>query len=957
VESFLQIILQLALIAALEDGCGEDQGLTDSPSFIQNALNLGFQDDSAAASSVVKILHRIWLIDEFSACRSKIRHLLRLFNQKHPRDFARATQSLDFPSGRFDTASPANYESELEAKKKQAVERKAKVMAQFQQQQQNFMDKSGFDWDDEELASPDAELPASTEMRMWKYPSGLCIQCREDTTDSRLYGTFAMITDGHILRETPSEDPDFVNELSSMPDDLDRSIDHQRPFGVAGSNREHVSQMTGTGEEIKVERQGLSKGWPLAYTKKGPLTTSCGHIMHFACYENYYQSVYRRHSQQVARNHPERVALKEFVCPLCKALANAFLPIVWKSTDQAYPGSLETQTSFAEFLDMDLQHLRHTSSPDDDSIARQAMHVHRDTLSTFSNSALTPAIEMAQTGDLTLSPTTSAWAERPELAPFTELTSVYLRLKDPLAIIARTTQSTMYPAGSSVNHFSLLLDSLSNTIAAVEVAYRGREAEFGTSLLSAIPQQTLSHLQILSSSVRSYSATCSLTIRGTIEEQYGDVYAVLYRQLFAESLGRDDVDVDLTENITVPLLRTDAFSFLTRATMVLCPLKGVDLRHILRLSLTAELLRVLLHYSLNPTGLLQAASRPPSARSVSPTNTDLHALEQALLWIEGQLALADREDVAHMRQFDTFKTSLDAAGAAVLLNLLRTYALAFMRKTALFFHVAHGVDLPTTAGSEASLPELDRLLHFMQLPSVTEILMEFSEFSPTRRLRSFAAEWISDWGAYGDRNPENQHLPGPHKPAFGIRLLHPAPLELIGLPKYYDVLIELSSRKKCPTTGKELTDPALCLFCGEIFCSQTVCCMTRQHRGGCNAHVEKCSSPIGMFLFVRKCHVVLLHVVKDPKMLEHDRERMGRGMPALPPGSLTLSHGSFFPAPYMTRHGETDSGLRSKQVLMLSQKRYDRLLRDAWLMVNGSVWSGIARKLEGEVNAGGWETL
>ena len=63
-------------------------------------------------------------------------------------------------------------------------------------------------------------------------------------------------------------DADYVRELLAMPDDLDRSIEDQRPFGVAGSNREYVSQLTPTGEEIKVERQGLSKGWPQDYTRE-----------------------------------------------------------------------------------------------------------------------------------------------------------------------------------------------------------------------------------------------------------------------------------------------------------------------------------------------------------------------------------------------------------------------------------------------------------------------------------------------------------------------------------------------------------------------------------------------------------------------------------------------------------------------------------------------------------------
>ena len=87
--------------------------------------------------------------------------------------------------------------------------------------------------------------------------------------------------------------------------------------------------------------------------------------------------------------------------------------------------------------------------------------------------------------------------------------------------------------------------------------------------------------------------------------------------------------------------------------------------------------------------------------------------------------------------------------------------------------------------------------------------------------------------------------------------------------------------------------------------------------------------------------------LKDPKMLDHDVQRRERGLSGLPSGSLTLSHGSFFPAPYMTRHGETDSGLRSKQLLELSRRRYEKGLRDVWLLGGGGVWSAVARRLKG----------
>lgn len=950
-EAFFQMVLQLVLIATLEDNSAEHA--PEEPSFVHNAVARYYRSPNETDRTIVRALHKLWLMEEFSACRSKIRHILKLFNQKRPHEFARATQHLDFPSGRFDTASPANVESEIEAKKKQALERKARVMAQFQQQQQNFMDKQGMvDWGDEDLDSPEDELPKSTETRHWKYPSGLCIQCREDTSDSRLYGTFAMVSDAHVLRETDVTDEDFVGELFAVPENLDRSAESVRPFGVSGSNHVQVKRLTAEGEEVTVDYQGLGKGWPKNCTLKGPVSTSCGHIMHFTCFENYYQSITRRHSQQVARNHPERIALKEFVCPLCKALANTFLPIIWKHSKQSYPGSLHVSQDFDFFLDKDL-----STPAEDRTFDASASQMYMETLSTFSNPSLTPAITRWQTGELTISPTSQAWAERPELAAFAELASIYGRLRESLSIVSWMIQPIPALRDTAVNHVELLVDTLANTIAAVEIGHRGREAEFGTSVLTSVPQQTLSHLQTLSSTLRAYAATGALTVRGSAEAQYKELYERI-RNRIAGTLIEREAESNVPPR---PLLGMDAFQALVQATMVLCPIQRLELRHMLRLMLTVELLRVVLAFMLDHEAFFKATENLSrnQIRHAAPLNAnaeELSSIQAVVAWANHALQQGVQLGfLPEQLEQSTGRMSVRDAGA--LFRLCKVYALAFLRKSAIFFHVAHGIDFPTTAGSEASLPELDRLLHFFHLPNLSDLLMSFDEYSGSIVLKNQAARWINDSAQASLSNAWELQPATLRVPPLNIKLLHPAPLELIGLPKYFDVLMEASHRRRCPTTGKEVSDPALCLFCGEIFCSQTVCCLTKEMRGGCNAHVDKCSSPIGMFLFIRKCHVALLHVVKDPRMVEYDRERIERGGQALPPGSLTLSHGSFFPAPYLTKHGETDSGLRSKHQLILNQKRYDKLLRDTWLMTNGSVWSTIARKLESEVNAGGWETL
>src|SRR5256714_12268915 len=313
----------------------------------------------------------------------------------------------------------------MEARKKQALERKAKVMAQFQQQQQSFMDNQGMlDWDDD-LSESETETQSTKETNKWKYPSGVCMQCREETNDSRIYGTFAMIIESNLLRETDTNDPDWVYETLHPPESLDRPLEGTRPFGVSGKNHEQVRRRTSEGEEFVTDRQGLGKGWPSKHVMRGPISSGCGHIMHFTCFENYYNSVARRQQHQIARNHPERISLKEFVCPLCKALGNTFLPIVWRGVEESYPGALAADQSLDHFLDITLPRRSELQlqqiEPDG---PMQMRNPHYEALARFSTPDLGALISQWQRGTTPISPTHQSWTESTERTHFAELTGI-----------------------------------------------------------------------------------------------------------------------------------------------------------------------------------------------------------------------------------------------------------------------------------------------------------------------------------------------------------------------------------------------------------------------------------------------------------------------------------------------------------------------------------------------------
>lgn len=383
IETFAQVLLHLVLIAISEDDSTPESPETqsnDATSFIRLALcrdAMHCYIESIKCKTIVSLLIVMSDKDEFRACHPKVNLILKRMRQKRPAEFEAAYAKLDIPIDQITTGSPAYNDNsaneEREKKKKAALDRQARVMAQFQEQQKSFLaNQGGIDWgissDDEEDEFGDGNLDtdmdhdskaAEKPKKVWKYPGGTCILCQEETDDRRLYGTFALFTESLILRQTDLQDSDFVREAASTPKNLDRSAESIRPFGVAHENRQKVEKIGADGERYETERQVIGKGFPAKNCKPGTLSVGCGHIMHHHCFEAYFEATLRRHQQQIARHHPEDTSRLEFVCPLCKALGNAFLPIVWKGKEESYPGALVPAEPFQQFLEIQMTNQAH----------------------------------------------------------------------------------------------------------------------------------------------------------------------------------------------------------------------------------------------------------------------------------------------------------------------------------------------------------------------------------------------------------------------------------------------------------------------------------------------------------------------------------------------------------------------------------------------------------------------
>lgn len=886
VETYLQVVLHLILIAVIEDNAPESD--ISQPSFIHTALtkaSLGsLMPDHPAARTIVSLLDLMSTKDELKACHPRIALILRRMRQKRPYDFEAAYVRLGVPVDRISTASPAvnaNADEEREKRKKAALERQARVLAQFKQQQTNFLANQGdIDWGDvDDLDDDDLPEPVE-EKNFWKYPTGTCILCQEDTDDRRLYGTFAFLRQSGILRQTDLSSPDFVREVCSVPRDLDRSAENIRPFGVAHENRIRVEKVNQKGEIFTAERQVIGKGFPRHAVRNGPVSVGCGHIMHYSCFEVYFEATQQRHKQQIARHHPEDDRRNEFVCPLCKALGNAFLPIIWKGQEESYPSVLQTSMdaqvsseAFAVFLKENMSTAQKLALQSAEQAVQMFSHYTKGSLlpnlAEKSSHLLMDAWESNSRATLTIpfnaEPFLNEMSESSGVAStaMAELVQVYRRLRDTIKkndmvgphSPAIVTDSLRNP--SDLSDCDVLAQAVGFSISAVEIQQRGLDAEYGSLLLEKIPESSLTHLRILAETVTSYIAVGGQKYAG--QNRIAAEFKVMSERQHSQLFVPDEPGVPPQENCPkcTPLLSSDPFVFLCESIFGVAAANGFEISYLLRLCYLAEIVKVVYRICRAKSGTAWMTCEDTDDRSLvnfAELCKTIYKMDLDFLHQEELDARASGE--SQLSGFDQpcFQTIAD------YYTFTKKYAQCFLRKCVILLYVKYGVDFNSHISPQPEQDELGRLTEALRLPDFDSMCAALTPLGihvgwPGSMCDQLVRGWIrherGNWGESFSRKTSEPDPSFPRVAAPENLLSHPGIFEMVGLPMNYDTLIEECTKRRCPKTGKDIADPTICLICGEVFCGQAICCQaedssasSRRHGtgrtlGGAQQHMRK----------------------------------------------------------------------------------------------------------------------
>lgn len=269
-----------------------------------------------------------------------------------------------------------------------------------------------------------------------------------------------------------------------------------------------------------------------------------------------------------------------------------------------------------------------------------------------------------------------------------------------------------------------------------------------------------------------------------------------------------------------------------------------------------------------------------------------------------------------IRPSPAFEHAADLAfqlyGEARIEKLLYSFTLPFLRRAAILCRAIHPSAFPSVPFSE-DLCEYRRLLRMLDIPPLSDLPNQDT-------LQNALSAWCAHYG----------HSPSATQLNCGIELDYPIVYHIVKIPVVLDTLfLEQERTLTCPRCKTVPQDAAICLLCGTTCCLQSHCCVDRANgwRGECNMHQRDCAGPIGLFFLLKRCSLLYLYA----------------------------NNGTFAQSPFLDVHGEADISMRSRgRRQYLHQIRWEEV-RKLWL--NHGLPTLIARRLEGTVDNGGWESL
>ncbi|KAI7861885.1 hypothetical protein BDF14DRAFT_1862837 [Spinellus fusiger] len=734
--------------------------------------------------------------------------------------------------------SQANYES----KKAAAKARQAAIMNQFAQAQSKFMEENSSLYNDDE-EEQEQEEPMDTFLsteningrveieRSCHFPSGTCIVCQEALDHTSIYGMLGLVQKSRIQRQTPLKNTEILMDI--LQTSQGNSPSYSEAEAMASQGTPNI------------------RSFPSDSQIPGLYISTCGHLMHAECFENY-QITVNRNPYGLLANHPERFK-KRFLCPFCKALGNTLLPIVWKGKKETYPGVMAPQSSYRDILEVVEKTIK-----DYTSITELSHHIPGafvDDDESFVNND----------GSMTITDINT-------LAP------LYIQLMNTIKLTdAEPTADHIFSDKQLELTSNQLYNMFAYTISAIEISQRGADhsrpkdltVEHTGTFLDGISGQTQSALRLLAKTIE--------LLPRMMDTRWITKRRHTVKRLALEDLQRLFVIVveEQHRDNSQSILCSDSFTMLVRLAFATMD-SPIEPHHLIRLMYLAELVRTTITLMQGLTSSEQIED-PRIAEFLQQHKQKSYQGEK-----EAQQFALNIMQVLEVPSLFVEKF-FQQISPGVFTALLRTFTIAFLRKCLLlmvlhFGYIFQNFSETTQDNAEnTEESEYDSLLKTFRLAS----------FKDTFTLEPFEQSIIKGWcTTYREYSlsvvdPKLKSQTPVYSQLIQLSINLPTQFSMVSLPYRMDQLFDedlYAICRKCKTLPEY---PAMCLVCGTFVCARKVCC-TEGDYGECNTHMRSCGGEVGMYMVIKECFILLLHD----------------------------NGGTVMSAPYLDAHGEADLFLK-----------------------------------------------
>lgn len=669
--------------------------------------------------------------------------------------------------------------SEHERKKAAAKARQAAIMSQFANAQSKFMEqhadlyKTEEDEDTrevyEDVSATNNELTSEDDLeivRKCHFPADNCIVCQEELDDTKLYGMLGLIQQANIHRLSPLNNKDVLADVLE-------SSQHANPWTFRPENSEKMPPFNGFPTDAHVAGLDIS---------------SCGHLMHSECFDTYQRSVENQFLGELGRMFPMSISPKSrFLCPLCKALGNVLVPIVWKGKKEAYPGVMVPSTPYADL-----------GKAINDAAADLKKNF-RDFPGAFDEEP--PFVN--NDPDLVISDQD-------------KLKHIY----NQLIKVMHVTLTPQLHTWNLSNSIQNLQDMYAYTIADFEIAQRGTE---GTRARDLTVEHTGTFIDDISSTSQTLLKILGMTnllIQNLMNSPWAAEDRFTKERLALQALNQfipntstHLIDDMVEADILGPMLADDSFKALVRLSFSTAEVPAIEIHHLLRSTYIAELAKtviVIVRSILDGEKLVKNVAINELLQTLNTEKQQSNGAEGIQQFANYVLGLLKVPQAS----IDSFFQCINP-GAFVA--LVRTFILPFLRKSLLFMVVHHGFIPQNPSDDMEEKSEFENILDILRLPTLDSIF----------DLQPFEQKLVNGWCQdYLIRD----------SPKISLNL--PTRFRMVTLPYRLDQLLDESSKRACRKCKTVPEHSAICLICGTFVCARRFCC-TEGSKGECNTHMKR----------------------------------------------------------------------------------------------------------------------